>query len=354
MTIIISKEGKTNRISSSNFADEDRIQEFIHENPENLPYYSSEEESKILTIAREFPTSNGPIDVLGINENGDIYIIEAKLQKNKTRREIIAQIIDYGAAFWNDYRTFETFEEKLMEKNGKSFYDYIKSSTVFSNLEDQEIESMKNGITERLTDGDFKFVIVMDSVDSQIKKNIRFLNQKSSFVIYAVSFAYYKTEGLEIFIPSLFGKEAEQNSTIKHRSRKIWDEQTFFADVTDRLSVQQLQAVQSLYDFSKKSANEIGWGGGSQKGSFNPKFDKICPRSLFTVKSSGSLTLNFHWMHDNEEMVKIRDRFKEKVSEIKGIRIPDDYKDKFVRIPKTDWMPVVAEFIKVIQSLMPT
>lgn len=351
MTIIISKEGKTNKITPSNFDNEDRLQKFIHENPENLPSYSSEGETSLLTIAREFPTSHGPIDVLAINEMGDIYIIEAKLHKNETRRDVVAQVIDYGSAFWGDYKTFDAFEKKLREKNNKGFDDYVKDSTVFADLEGGDVESMKESIKKNLKDGDFKFVIVMDNVDSKLQENIIFLNQKSSFSIYAISFAYYKTEGLEIFIPSLFGKEAEKSSTDKRTTRK-WDEQTFFADATDRLTIDQLQAIKRLYDFSKKTADEIGWGGGPQKGSFNPKFYNVCPRSLFTVKSSGRLVLNFHWMNDTEEMKKLRSKFKENVSKIRGINISADYEDKFVRISKTDWVPVVSEFIVAIQDLI--
>jgi hypothetical protein len=49
---------------------------------------------------RAFPTNSGPIDALGINKDGEIYIIETKLYKNPDKRLVVAQVLDYGASLW--------------------------------------------------------------------------------------------------------------------------------------------------------------------------------------------------------------------------------------------------------------
>lgn len=76
------------------------MQNYIQENPEALPVYEIREDIRLFIIAREFPTKSGPIDALGIDKDGEVYIIETKLYKNPDKRLVVAQVLDYGAAVW--------------------------------------------------------------------------------------------------------------------------------------------------------------------------------------------------------------------------------------------------------------
>ncbi|MBM3710463.1 MAG: hypothetical protein FJW61_08605 [Actinobacteria bacterium] len=49
----------------------------MHELKENIKFFIA---------AREFPTNSGLIDALGIDNDGDIYLIEIKLFKNADKR----------------------------------------------------------------------------------------------------------------------------------------------------------------------------------------------------------------------------------------------------------------------------
>ena len=121
MTIIVSKDGgKFEKIESTDFALEANLQEKIHEGEIMKKIkLGPDEDLTLLTLAREFSTTSGPIDVIAIGAEGDVYIIETKLKKNTDRREILAQVIDYAGAMWDEFRDFEKFEEKL--KDNKSF-----------------------------------------------------------------------------------------------------------------------------------------------------------------------------------------------------------------------------------------
>ncbi len=65
------------------------LEEWIISNPEILG-------EDITIIGRQINTSSGPLDLLGIDKNGNIVIIE--LKRDKLPREVIAQVIDYTAA----------------------------------------------------------------------------------------------------------------------------------------------------------------------------------------------------------------------------------------------------------------
>ena len=118
MTIIISKKGeKTKVLSKEDFANEKEVQEYIHKNPEALPIYELEEDLKLFILKREFPTNSGPIDAIGIDKYGTIYVIETKLYKNPDKRTVLAQVLDYGASLWKN----TSFNRPLR----KSFF-YVK------------------------------------------------------------------------------------------------------------------------------------------------------------------------------------------------------------------------------------
>jgi hypothetical protein len=68
---------------------------------------------RLLILAREFPTVSGPIDALGIDQDGNIYVIETKLAKNPDKRYVLAQVLDYGAALWRTYENGDEFIARL-------------------------------------------------------------------------------------------------------------------------------------------------------------------------------------------------------------------------------------------------
>src|SRR3989344_2551645 len=122
MAIIISKNGKNAvRVDKSTFDKEDYLQQYIHENPESIPLYDIKEDIKLLILAREFPANGGRIDAIGIDKEGEIYIIETKLYKNPDKKTVVAQVLDYGAALWKHSGDFAQFVSTLESSVSKTF-----------------------------------------------------------------------------------------------------------------------------------------------------------------------------------------------------------------------------------------
>lgn len=354
MTIIISKDGKNaQKVSKSYFEQEDYLQKYIYDNPESIPLYDIKEDIRLLILSREFSTNSGPIDAIGVDEEGDIYLIETKLYKNPDKRLVVAQVLDYGASMWNN-RDFTEFvnalESETQKKHKVSLNQKLKD---YFGINDDEIMNLMENLKRNLEDGDFKFVVLMDKLDPRLKDLIFFINRNSQFSIFAVELEYYRYEDYEIMIPRLYGAETKKSMDVRGSGiRKKWDEQSFFTDASSRLTEEQLQTLRKVYDFSKKFADEMSWGTGTQKGSFNPIFTKICPRSLYTVYSTGRLNFNFLWMKDNPEMERYRDEFKEKLSKIKGVTITADYKEKSIGIPIEQWISVQNDFMQIVEDLV--
>jgi len=122
MAMIVTKNGKNaQKIEKSKFEDEKKLQEFIQDNPEVIPMYEIDEDIKVVILMREFPTNSGPIDALGVDEYGNIYIIETKLYRNSDKRLVLSQILDYGASIWSYYNDFSEFLSILDEGTHKKF-----------------------------------------------------------------------------------------------------------------------------------------------------------------------------------------------------------------------------------------
>lgn len=352
MAIIVSKNGKNaEKIEPSSFPREADLQAYIAENPEALPLYEIEEDIKLLVVAREFSTNSGPIDVLGIDANGQIYIIETKLYKNPDKRLVLAQVLDYGAALWSHYGDFSGFLAQLEAAARKEFgCSFSDKASEFFGVDQEGVAELLDQTHQCLDNGRFRFVVLMDRLDDRLKDMIVFVNQNSQFDIYGVELEYYQHEEYKILIPRLFGAKVKKTGSIAPRRK--WDEGSFFEDARTHLSDEQLDAVKSLFTFSTDRCDKVSWGTGKARGSFSAKVTKISNKSIYSVFSDGQIHLNFAWLHDTDTAFAFRQELKQEVERLEGFNMPEDWQDRWVRVPIDVWGPKIEEFVEVISKLL--
>lgn len=213
MAIIISKNGKNAiKLDKSNFELEDHLQQYVYDNPESIPLYDIKEDIRLLILAREFSTKSGSIDAVGIDKEGEIYLIETKLYKNPDKRTVVAQVLDYGASLWSNYRDFNDFIDQIETHTSKDFNQNLRQRlNDFFGISEEEEKTLLENLRRNLNDGNFKFVVLMDHLHDQLKDLIVFLNNNSEFSIYAVELEYYKHQEFEILIPKLYGAEVKKD-----------------------------------------------------------------------------------------------------------------------------------------------
>lgn len=354
MALIISKNGKNaKKIEKSVIDKEDYLQKYIYDNPESIPLYEIKDDIRVCILGREIPTNSGPIDALGVDADGEIYVIETKLYKNPDKRLVVAQVLDYGASLWADTIVFDEFinlfEKEAVKKFDMSIKERLKD---FFKLTVEEVSILLENLKRNLGNGNFKFVVLMDRLEARLKDLIVFINQSSEFDIFAVELEYYKFKDYEILIPDLFGAEVKKNIK-KSVKRKKWDESKFFQEL-DQLDKKYVKSIRKLYDFSKKEADQISWGTGVSRGSFNPKFKNVSVRSLYSVFTDGTLQINFGWLNDNEETLRKRKRYGKSLKKIDDLSIPKDFdeSESYINIPIEDWYRHTDQFIEIIEGLV--
>jgi len=355
MPIIITKHGKNaEKIEKSNFKNERYLQDYIYKNPESLPIYQIKDNIRVLISVREFPTVSGAIDAIGFDEDGDIYIIETKLYKNPDKRQVIAQVLDYGAALSsiNDFEEFlEIISSGIKENFNVSFEEKLAS---FFNIDEDGIYSLQAELRSNLEKGKFKFIVLMDKIETRLKNLISFLNSNSSFDVYGVELEYYKCNEFEIMIPKLYGAEIRKKvgqTTGEKRSR--WDRNRFLEAAKMNLSEEHYKVILNILNFSEENGL-VRYGTGTIRGSFNFIVENICTRSLYSIYTDGILSLNFPWIDEHETMRKYRDIYKEIVTEESELNIPENYKEKFPTYKIDEWAGKEKSFINAIRKLLYT
>ncbi len=260
MGIIVTKKGKEAKvIDKSDFQKEHDLQEYISKNPESIPIYELKEEKRLFVAKREFPTRSGPIDALAVDEDGDIYVIETKLYKNPDKRTVVAQALDYGAALWKHMNDFRAFTEILNQESKKQFDQRFREKIQeFFSLDDEQVDYMLDMMQKNLSQGNIKFVILMDSIDERLKDLIIYLNQNSRFDIYATQLEYYKFEEYEIVIPRVFGAEVKKTVS-KYSDTKQWDRESWYKELINRRGKDEANIIEKLESMAEEIPLNVGY-----------------------------------------------------------------------------------------------
>lgn len=352
MSIIVSQEGENARkLEPTSIALEDYLQKYIEKNPHTIPIDEIKEDLRLLILAREFPTVSGPIDALGIDQDGNIYVIETKLAKNPDKRYVLAQVLDYGAALWRTYENGDEFIARLERSVAETFNSTLGDKVrEFFGEEVEDATTLMQTVRQNLSEGNFRFVVLMDRLEDRLKNLITFVNRNSQFTIYGVEMEFYKFDKFEILIPKLYGAEVTKEVSAPKLigTMQKWDEGTFFAKVENELNAAEVEGLRKLYEFSRPN---LKWNT-NKTGTFSVKFNDIdLKRSFYTVYATGTLELNLSW-HDEEKAAAVADKLRKELRRLPNLDNGKNFEQQHVSIQAENWTPQVDSIIEVIQRVI--
>ena len=141
-------------------------------------------DSRLMVVGREVVTGyGGRVDVLAIDADGNLAVIE--LKKNRTPREIVAQILDYGS--WVRHMSDEEIAEK--------FNDYQ-----IRFLNEDTPKSIDDALRERFgrvpdtLNSSHRLIIVAGSLDPSTERIVTYLMEEYGVEINAVFFRVFEDE----------------------------------------------------------------------------------------------------------------------------------------------------------------
>ncbi len=178
----ISLGDQLEEISQSKLNFEERIENWL----ENDISIISQE---LLVIGRQVETGfGGVIDILCLDNNGDVVIIE--LKRDKTPRDIIAQVLDYGS--WVQGLSYEKISEI-----GNAYYR--EKSTLEEAFRNKFREDYPEIINES-----HKMLVVASKIDGSSERIIKYLSDSYGVGINAITFNYFQKENGQEYLSRVF------------------------------------------------------------------------------------------------------------------------------------------------------
>ena len=161
----------------------------------------------LMVIGRQINTDfGGVIDLLCIDNNGDLVVIE--LKRDKTPREITAQVLDYASCVNN------LSNEKIHEMAN----DYLKDKKPF----DEVFEAKFGNELPEILNEHHKMLIVASEIDNSSERIVEYLSNSYGVNINVATFRYFKDNGKE-FLARVFliePSEADYRTQTKTNSKR--------------------------------------------------------------------------------------------------------------------------------------
>ncbi len=317
MKILI--RGKRNEkwqvVQSMAYEAESELQRLLAEDPSLIAFNEIREGAGPLVAAiREFPLDIGSIDILAFSAFGDIAVIECKLASNdEIKRKVIGQVFEYGANLLG--LSYEALDKKVNFKTNKSIADLVHDSI---DDPDWDEETFRRNIINTLTDGSFILMIVVDEINEELGKILRFINYagKPAFSLSALEMKRFQHGETEMLVPHVFGAIEKRKQEAGPSNRMKWDEASFFEDVQKKLKPPADELVKNLFEWSSKNADSVRFGSGWASGSYTfclERDNKMA--SVFSVFTNGIITINYGYM----KKIFSRDQIKEFSTQIASI-----------------------------------
>jgi hypothetical protein len=241
--LFIKSDHDFSQVDSITYDKEDQMQSYIYENPKLLPVEELTGNKKLLVLIRELSTDYGRLDGLGIDEAGNLYIIETKLLRNPDRRSIIAQLLDYGVALWTKYKDPQELINYLSDKDINIKQLILDTFETSEDLADIIIDKFKANLKSWV----YQFVAVTDAIEKRILDQVHFINQNSNFSFFLVDLRFYTHDGVEFIIPKGYGGEIIKNTSWwSWASTRAWEIADFLDIVESNLWFSSREFYQEL------------------------------------------------------------------------------------------------------------
>lgn len=160
----------------------------------------------IRIIGEQVYTASGPLDYLGIDNKGNLVIIE--LKRDRLPRNVLAQAIDYASDI-SDWEV-DKISEVCVNFTGQTIDDFVSE-----NFEGIDIDNFVVNTAQRI-------LLVGFSIDSSLIRMIEWLSDKYDMAINAIVLKYVKTSsGDELISRTAIVPEEIQKEKVEKGKLKI-------------------------------------------------------------------------------------------------------------------------------------
>jgi hypothetical protein len=231
-------------LEESDFDAETALQEALKRNPEAIPV-ADLDLGEVAVVGRETPLPVGAIDLLLLDAEGQVIIVETKLSRNpELRRQVVAQVLDYGASLWRTTSALKEFETLVLRYwHSEACEDErVKDATslrqglepIFKGLceEDWDYDTFEAALAENLMNGQHVLLVVASGLMDGLSRDLlQYTNLCLNIPLYGVEIDVFETEGRQLIVPKGVRYTARARRPVTPTRRHI-DRATFLAACT--------------------------------------------------------------------------------------------------------------------------
>jgi hypothetical protein len=201
-------------LEESKFEAETQLQEALKLNPEVIPV-SDLDLSEVVVVGRETGVPAGAIDLLLVDADGRVIIVETKLSQNpELRRQVVAQVLDYGASLWRTAPTLKEFEDLVLpywHSDACADERVKKAATLREGLdpifreirgEDWDYDAFESALSGNVANGQHILLVVASGLTDKLSRDLlQYVDVCLGVPLYAVEIDVFETKGQQLIVP---------------------------------------------------------------------------------------------------------------------------------------------------------
>ena len=295
-TFELGPDDKPEKLEPVPFGKEKKLHDYLEKYPESI-------KDDIFIIGREVYTSDGKyIDLLGIDKSGSAVIIE--LKKEKTPREVIAQIIQYAEWVANEVDP-NKLNEIAKDKGCLEGFSTIwkKFESVFG-FEPQALNESQ------------KLYIVAEEIHPHTVKMAKYLRETCHLDIMCIEMKLVKNDAGKKMLQTNFVVGKEKLTPSSHKLDDTveknygWNHYSNYLNWDDKV----IEELQRICDYISKYSEERGWKLHREYNQGNIIFrrappevkEKFADRRVIELKSyygnpDDKVRMFFNWLKDPDK-----------------------------------------------------
>jgi hypothetical protein len=198
------QSAKWQKLEPRGFENEAQLEELLEKSPDLLP---TDDSKPVLYFKRQFALGQNAVDLVGVDADGNITLVECKLESNReARRMVVAQILEYAAQLWG--MDFEEFDRLMRRDLQTTLIESIRQCTNADWLED----GFRSGVSRALERGSFRLVIAINGLTSELKRILEYVNGRGGVRLEVLELRQFTDGRSEVLVPEIYGIDVRQPS----------------------------------------------------------------------------------------------------------------------------------------------
>jgi len=348
-----------------------KLENLIIDNPKLIPVERFNA-SKWIPVAKQITLEDHFPDTIGVDDIGQLYIIENKLDKNSDKKTVRSQIKEYAfglrklAKKLTDDKGWQEFLDLIKDANDSDSDDVKRRKNIHCKSLDEILLNNFNGDTQRsqeclqnikrnFEDGKIILIIAIDKIRRNLRTSIDGENELDGKIlpIFALEVNEYTTKkDGTIIISSTYPFDLD-DLVDKKDATIIKNDQNRFDNAYSKttLSEEQKNNFENFKTELNKICIKFNYNTGGDP-ALKPHFEEIGNRELIKLfATSGNLEIVFETLHKwPDKQKKYREEL-EKNEDFKKLMDNRPGTGYYLKFNPEEWMPFSHHILSVLKKV---